>query len=75
MIEAPPVIVFVGGLVIIILGAEVLLRSATTIATMLGISPIVIGLTCAGCRYGDRCPRSSDALCPGSMLEGRSACR
>lgn len=40
-----PLVVFFGGLVIIILGAEVLLRSAARIATMLGVSPIVIGLT------------------------------
>jgi cation:H+ antiporter len=45
MIEVHPVIEFLGGLVVIILGAEVLLRSATTIAAMLRISPIVIGLT------------------------------
>jgi cation:H+ antiporter len=45
MIAVHPAIEFLGGLVVIILGAEVLLRSASTIAAMLGISPIVIGLT------------------------------
>lgn len=45
MIELHPVIIFLGGLVIIVLGAEMLLRSATRVAAMLGVSPIVIGLT------------------------------
>jgi cation:H+ antiporter len=45
MIELHPAIEFLGGLVVVILGAEVLLRSASTIAAMLKITPIVIGLT------------------------------
>lgn len=45
MIELHPFIVFLGGLVIVVLGAEVLLRNTTHIATMLGIRPIIIGLT------------------------------
>jgi cation:H+ antiporter len=45
MIELNPVITFLGGLVVILLGAEILVRSATSVAAMLGISPIVIGLT------------------------------
>lgn len=40
-----PVLLFLGGLVILVLGADLLLRGATRIATLLGISPIVIGLT------------------------------
>lgn len=40
-----PSIVFLGGLVVIVLGAELLLRGATRIAAMLGVKPIVIGLT------------------------------
>ena len=40
-----PFIIFLGGLVIIILGAEMLLRSASRVARMLGVSPLVIGLT------------------------------
>lgn len=45
MIDVHPAIEFLGGLVVVIFGAEILVRSATRIATMLGISPIVIGLT------------------------------
>lgn len=45
MIEVHPAIEFVGGLVVILIGAEMLLRSASTIAAMLGITPIIIGLT------------------------------
>ncbi len=40
-----PLLTFLGGLVIIVLGAELLLRGAARLAAMLGISPIVIGLT------------------------------
>ena len=40
-----PFIIFLGGLVVILLGAELLLRSASIIARMLGVSPLVIGLT------------------------------
>lgn len=40
-----PVLLFLGGLVIVVLGAEMLLRGATRIASMLGVSPIIIGLT------------------------------
>jgi cation:H+ antiporter len=42
---AHPVVIFLGGLVVIILGAEVLVRGASRIAAMLGVKPIVIGLT------------------------------
>lgn len=41
----PPAVVFLIGLVVIILGAELVLRSSTRIAHFLGIKPIVIGLT------------------------------
>lgn len=40
-----PNLVFLAGLVIILLGAEVLLRGAARIATLMGIRPIIIGLT------------------------------
>lgn len=45
MVELHPALIFLGGLVVVILGAEVLVRSASTVAAMLGISPIVVGLT------------------------------
>ncbi len=40
-----PFLVFLAGLAIVLLGAEILLRSGTRIAAMVGIRPIVIGLT------------------------------
>jgi cation:H+ antiporter len=40
-----PAFIFLGGLVVIVLGAEMLLRSASRIAGMLGVRPIIIGLT------------------------------
>lgn len=40
-----PGVIFLAGLVVILLGAEMLLRGASRIAVMLGIKPIVIGLT------------------------------
>ena len=40
-----PGLVFLGGVVIVVLGAELLLRSATRVANMLRVPPIVIGLT------------------------------
>ncbi|MFO7180776.1 MAG: calcium/sodium antiporter [Pseudomonadota bacterium] len=40
-----PAAVFLGGLVVLVLGAELLLRGATRIAAMLGVKPILIGLT------------------------------
>lgn len=40
-----PALVFLGGLVIVVLGAELLLRSATRLANLLRIKPILIGLT------------------------------
>jgi cation:H+ antiporter len=45
MIELHPAVVFLGGLVVVIFGAEVLLRSASRVAAMLGVSPLLIGLT------------------------------
>lgn len=45
MLDIHPFLVFLGGVVIVVLGAEILLRSAARIAAMLGISPIIIGLT------------------------------
>lgn len=43
--ELHPLVIFLAGLAIILLGSEMLLRAATRVATALHISPIVIGLT------------------------------
>lgn len=41
----PPVIVFLAGLIVVVLGAEIVLRGATHIASILRVPPILIGLT------------------------------
>jgi cation:H+ antiporter len=43
--ELHPSLLFLGGLVVIVLGAELLLRGATRLATLLGVPPVIIGLT------------------------------
>jgi cation:H+ antiporter len=45
---------FVAGLVLLIIGAELLVRGASRLAAALGISPLVIGLTVVG--YGTSSP-------------------
>lgn len=40
-----PVLIFIGGLAVITVGAELLLRGASRLAALLGLEPIVIGLT------------------------------
>ncbi len=49
-----PLVVFLLGLVVLYFGAEVTLNGAVGIATRLGISPLVIGLTLVA--YGTSCP-------------------
>lgn len=45
---------FFGGLVLLILGGELLVRGAVQVATRLGVSPLVIGLTLVG--FGTSAP-------------------
>lgn len=40
-----PILIFVAGLVILVAGAELLVRGSSRLAALLGISPLVIGLT------------------------------
>ena len=44
----------VGGLVLLVIGAEALVRGASRLATMLGLSPLIIGLTIVA--YGTSAP-------------------
>jgi cation:H+ antiporter len=69
MVELQPAIVFLGGLVVVILGAEVLVRSARTVAAMLGISPIVIGLTIVS--VGTSAPELAVGIA--AVMEGNGA--
>ena len=43
--ELHPALVFLGGLVVVVLGAELLLRGAARLAERLGVPPLIIGLT------------------------------
>ncbi|MDO8276587.1 MAG: calcium/sodium antiporter [Burkholderiaceae bacterium] len=45
MLLLHPALIFLGGLVVIVVGSEMVLRGASRIATLLRIRPIVIGLT------------------------------
>lgn len=58
---------FLGGLVVLVVGAELLLRGATRLARRLGISPIVIGLTVVS--VGTSTPELAIALT--AAAEGR----
>jgi len=40
-----PILFFVAGLALMVVGAELLVRGSSRLATMLGISPLVVGLT------------------------------
>lgn len=40
-----PALIFLGGLAVIVFGAELLLRGAARLATLLGVRPVIIGLT------------------------------
>lgn len=62
-----PAVVAVGGLVVIIVGAELLLRGAARIAAMLGIKPILIGLTVVA--VGTSAPELAVGIT--AVLEGR----
>jgi cation:H+ antiporter len=64
-----PTVVFLAGLVIILLGAELLLRGASRIAAMLGIKPILIGLTVVA--VGTSAPELAIGIT--ALREGRGA--
>ena len=59
---------FVGGLVALIVGAELLVRGASRLALSLGISPLVVGLTIVA--FGTSSPEL--AVSVGAALEGRT---
>lgn len=45
MTEIHPFIVFLGGVVVVLLGSELILRGAASIAVVLKVKPIIVGLT------------------------------
>lgn len=62
-----PNLIFLAGLVIIILGAELLLRGAQRMAALLGVKPIIIGLTVVS--IGTSAPELAIGIA--AALEGR----
>ena len=65
----PAIAYFLGGLVLLTLGAELILRTATRMAALLGISPLVIGLTVVS--VGTSMPELAVGLA--AVAEGRGA--
>ena len=61
-------LLFLGGLVLLIVGAEALVRGASRLALSLGISPLVVGLTIVA--FGTSSPEV--AVSVGAALEGRT---
>ena len=62
------VLLFVGGLVALVLGANALVRGASKLALSLGISPLVVGLTVVA--FGTSAPEM--AVSVGAALDGRT---
>jgi cation:H+ antiporter len=61
-------LMFAGGLVCLVVGAEALVRGASKLALSLGISPLVVGLTVVA--FGTSSPEI--AVSVGAALEGRT---
>lgn len=61
-------LLFVGGLVCLVLGAELLVRGASKLALRLGLSPLVVGLTIVA--FGTSAPEM--AVTVGAALDGRT---
>ena len=66
--SASTILFLVGGLVLLVLGAEWLVRGASSIATRLGIAPIVIGLTVVA--FGTSAPEMAVSI--GASVSGNA---
>lgn len=66
--DALTLVLFVAGVILLIIGAEALVRGASRLAGALGISPLVIGLTVVA--FGTSSPEA--AVSVGSALGGRA---
>ncbi len=62
------ILLFIGGLIGLIIGAELLVRGASKLALSFGISPLVVGLTIVA--FGTSAPEV--AVSVGAVLEGRT---
>lgn len=67
----PPLIGFLVGLIVVIAGAEVLLRSGASLAARFGVPPIVIGLTVVS--VGTSAPELAVGITAGLQGEGEIA--
>lgn len=63
-----PALLLVGGLILLIVGAEGLVRGASRLASRMGISPIVVGLTVVA--FGTSTPELAVSI--GSSLSGQA---
>jgi len=62
------ILLFIGGLIGLIIGAELLVRGASKLALSFGISPLVVGLTIVA--FGTSAPEV--AVSVGAVLDGRT---
>ena len=62
------ILLFIGGLIGLIIGAELLVRGASKLALSFGISPLVVGLTIVA--FGTSAPEL--AVSVGAVLDGRT---
>jgi cation:H+ antiporter len=68
MIPAMNTLIFLGGLTLLIIGANLLVRGASKLALSFGISPLVVGLTIVA--FGTSAPEV--AVSVGAVLDGRT---
>ena len=61
-------LIFAGGLILLVIGANVLVRGASRLALSFGISPLVVGLTIVA--FGTSAPEV--AVSVGAVLDGRT---
>ncbi|MBY0439621.1 MAG: calcium/sodium antiporter [Burkholderiales bacterium] len=62
------ILLFVGGLILLVFGANILVRGASRLALSFGISPLVVGLTIVA--FGTSAPEV--AVSVGAVLDGRT---
>ena len=62
-------LMFLGGLILLVIGANALVRGASKLALSFGISPLVVGLTIVA--FGTSAPEV--AVSVGAVLDGRDA--
>jgi len=54
------VLILIGGLIFLVIGAELLVKGASSLAAILGISPLIIGLTIVA--YGTSAPEMAVSI-------------